>query len=795
MRVSLSWLNELVRVDVPAARLAEMLSMSGTKVETIVEPAKDISGVVVAEVLAIADHPNADNLVLVDVALPGESERVVCGVRNFSVGDRVPYARIGARLPGLEISERKIRGEVSRGMLCSGAELGISKDHAGILVLPPDAEVGTDVSSVLGLDDTMLELELTPDRPDCTGMIGIAREVAALLGHELQLPDASAEAGGSSPSGVAVKIADAEGCPRYLARYVEDVTVGTSPSWMSSRLLAAGIRPISNVVDATNYVMLETGQPLHAFDADKIKDRSIVVRRARARERFRTLDGVDRKLDAADLMIADSTRALAIAGVMGGEDSEVSPGTTSVVLEAAYFDPVSIARTSRRHGLRTEASSRFEKGMDPEVLPFAAARAVELMAETAGGRVSPEVVDAYPKEIARRTVSLRPRRASAVLGVEISAREQADRLRSIGLGVAEAGETLDVEVPGFRPDLVQEVDLIEEVGRLAGFERLPATLPPGVAGSLDAMQKTERRVRRILAGLGLREAWTSSFGREGDPDDLGLPRNHPSRKRVQIANPMSEDEATLRTTLVPGLLRSVAHNAAHQISDVALFELARIYEPVGRDLPQEPLVLAAVLSGRNAQPSWTETREPWDFFGAKGVLESLFQTLDLGRLAVEAATGMPFHPTRAASVKLKDDAIGVLGELHPDVCGRFDVPEGTVAFEIAIAPITANLPARVVVEELRRFPSIYIDVAIVVDETVAAESVDEVVRSEGAPELVGARLFDVYRGDQIEPGRKSLAFALELNDRERTLTDEDGVRVRDRIVAALEDRFGARLRA
>jgi phenylalanyl-tRNA synthetase beta chain len=769
----------------------ELLDLSGTKVEEVFEPAGNVDGIIVAEVLAIVDHPNADNLTLVDVRTsPDDQQRVVCGAKNFAVGDKVPLATVGAHLPGMEITERKIRGEISRGMLCSASELGVSRDHAGILVLPPDATPGENVAKLLQLDDTTIELEITPNRPDCMSMVGVAREVGALLGHEVVYPPTEVETSAPVTSTVTVDIKDPSGCPRYVARYIEGVTVAPSPVWLATRLLRAGIRPVSNVVDITNYVMLEMGQPLHAFDAAKIKDQKIVVRRAKSGERFTTLDGVERTMHPDDVMIADPSHALAIGGVMGGADSEISDDTTAVILEAAYFDAASVALTARRQLLRTEASARFERGADPDAPPVTAGRAARLFAEIAGGRVAPEVTDSYPQPIERPRVLLRPLRTTKVLGIEVSPERQAEVLRSIELSVRETDGGLDVDIPGFRPDLRREADLIEEVARLVGFDHLPATLPPGRVGLLERDQLVERSVRRTLVALGLQEAWTSSFVSMDDLQKLGR-----SERLVQVANPMTEDERALRPSLLPGLLKAASRNFAHRAPRVALFEIARIYEPTDDLLPLEPVMLGAVFGGTEDPKSWRGDERPWDFFSAKGVLEHLFDLAGIDQFTVNAATGSPFHPTRAAQIEVAGARVGAIGELHPEVCERFDVPEKTVVFELALAAFLGALPDRIQVQEIPRFPSALIDIAVVVDESVAARDVEDAIRAAGAQEVANVRLFDLYRGDQVPAGKKSLAFALELRDPAKTLTESEIVSVRDRVVAALHGAFQAELRA
>ena len=794
MRFPLSWLKEYVDIDVSPEELKDLFNFSGMKVETMESPGAEIEGVVVAEVLNIVAHPNADTLSLVDVRWADkEEQRVVCGAKNFAVGDRVPLARVGAKLPGVEITERKIRGEVSRGMLCSGAELGVSKDHSGIMILPADTELGADVVKTLGLDDVIFDLEITPNRGDSMGLIGIAREVAALLGTEFRIPKLHVPPSDVS-NPIEVRIDDPSACRRFVARYIEGVTIGPSPSWMAARLLASGVRPISNVVDITNYVLLETSQPLHAYDAREITDNKIQVRRAKPGEKVTTLDGVERTMNPDDLLITDTKRPLGIAGVMGGENSEVADDTTTVVLEVANFDSASVSHSSRSHKLWTEASARFERGADPEGAAYAAARACMLFAELAGGRVSSDVVDEYPSPPKPRSVTLRPSRTDHLLGYEVPEDEQVSLLRSIGFEVETAGNLLKVGVPSFRPDIQREVDLIEEVARLAGFDRLPATIPKGHAGGLTAEQQAERRVHQILSGAGLSEAWTPSLVAPKDIDTLGLPADHPARKMVVLAHPMTEDQSVLRTTLLPSLLRSVARNVAQRAPGVALYEIARIYEPSTEELPQEAGVIAAAFTGERAGKHWRAAPGRWDFYSAKGVLEALLDGLRLETPRFRPVTGYPFHPTRAAAVSLNTAPLGALGELHPEVCERFDVPEGTVAFELALGPILAALPPRPQVELLDKYPAIYIDLAFVVDADVPAERIGDLIAKAGEPEVVNSVLFDIYTGEQIPAGKKSLAYSLELRVGDRTLTDEDAEGVRDRILGAVRERTGAELR-
>jgi phenylalanyl-tRNA synthetase beta chain len=796
VKVSLAWLGDYVDISIGPPELAELLNFSGTKVERIQSAAGNVSGVTVARVLSITAHPNADNLTLVDVEVSDDrTQRVVCGARNFAAGDLVPFARVGARLGDMTITARKIRGQTSAGMLCSAAELGISDDHTGILVLPPEAEEGQDVVDLLNLDDTILELEVTPNRPDCMGMIGVAREVAAITNTELRLPPVQVPQSVNSLSQVKVEILDPHRCPRYVAGYIEGVSAAPSPAWLSARLLAGGIRPITNIVDVTNYVMLETGQPLHAFDARRISEKRIVVRVASEGEKLTTLDGEARALTPEDLLITDGERALAIAGIMGGEGSEVAEDTTEVVLESACFERAGISFSSRRLGLRTEASARFERGSDPAMPPVASARALELMRAVAGGRPTPAQIDANPVPFRARRIQLRPRRTEALLGITVPAEDQVRRLRSIGLEVDSPEDVIDASIPSFRHDLIREEDLIEEVARLEGLARLPSTLPSGGQGGLDPTQKAERSAHRALVGFGLCEAWTTAFSQRDDLDRLGLPEDHPARTVVTIENPMAEDDRTLRTSLLPGLLRSLRMNLAHGASGTALFEIAKVYEPVGDVLPAEKKMVAAVFGGSKRRKSWAAESESWNFFAVKGVVQGLCGALATPELGAVPYSSAPFHPTRAAQLLQAGNAIGVLGELHPDVCERFDVPERTVAFEVALEPLLDARTDRPRVVELGRFPAVLMDIAVVVDEQVPAADVGRLIAKAGAPETTSVDLFDVYRGDQVPAGKKSLAYALRMQAQDRTLTDQDAATVRERIIAALRERVGGELRS
>jgi phenylalanyl-tRNA synthetase beta chain len=758
MRVPLSWLREYVAFDLPAAELAERLAVSTAEVERVsrfgVPDADGNLGLYrVGRVLEAGKHPNADRLQLCRVDV-GEDEprQIVCGAWNFGPGATVPVALPGAVLPdGRKLERAKLRGTVSEGMILSERELELGPDHAGIMVLPDGWEPGTPLGDALPLAEEVLEVELTPNRPDLLSIYGLAREVSALLGTELAPPPgADPPREGDEP--VSVEIRDVEGCPRYLGRVFRDVMLGPSPPWLRARLVAAGMRPISNVVDVTNYVMLALGNPLHAFDLETIRG-EIVVRRADAGEELTTLDGVARRLDPADLVIADHERAVAFAGVMGGEDTEVTEATMSVLLEAANFEPVAIMRTSERHGLRTEGSNRWEKGVDPHLAPQAAALATELLVELAGARWTGEA-DAHGALPERAVVPYRPEQASELAGLDISGEEQRDRLGRLGFDVEDG----TVRVPTWRArDVARGVDLVEEVARFR-LADVPFTLPRRSAmfGRLTKEQRLRRVVEDVLVGLGFSEAYTASLVAAGS-DELTLPE------------PLSAEQAALRTSIVEGLVDAARRNADAGVEHVALFELARVYLPSGEELPGEQWRVAGVTEG--------------GFFRAKGAVEALFAALHL-EPAFTRGGDPRLHPGKAASV-----AGGWVGELHPTL-----LPGDWGAWELDLAELFDRVPERIEYEDVVSYPALRQDLAFVVDEDVSVGDLIAAAR-EAAPELREARVFDVYRGEQVPPGRKSIALRVAFQASDRTLSDEDAQGIRERIVAALAQRFRAELRA
>jgi phenylalanyl-tRNA synthetase beta chain len=793
MRVPLSWLREMVPVELGAEELGELLSLRGIHLEQVLRPWAGLEGVVTARVLEVRDHPASDTLVLARVDFGAGEREVVAGVRNMRQGDVVPLAGPGTRVPALPepLTARKIRGVVSDGMLCSPRELAISQDHGGILVLPADTPVGADFKQLFGLDEAVLDLEVEANRPDLLGVLGVAREVAAATGVPLTPPDASVPEGGQPAADAAsVEVLDREKCPRYLARVISGVTVGSSPVAVQARLTAAGMRPVSNAVDATNYVMLEVGQPMHPFDLARLDGRGVIVRRAAAGEHLVTLDGVDRALTGDDLVIADRSRAVGIAGVMGSEDGEVAPDTTEVLLESAYFERRGIMRTSRRLGLQTEASSRFSKGADPEVLGTAAARAARLMTEWSGGTVLAGAID-VGEAPARRWVALHPDRATRLLGYEVTRESAAETLGRLGIPSYETNGSLLVEVPGHRPDLELEVDLIEDIVRLEGYENIPATLR-GIprAGSMVESYALRRRIRQVLVAAGMREALSLSFASQADLELMG-----DDDRPVRVANPPSGEEPYLRTSLIPNLLRALARNASGSLRGAALFEVGHVFQlGASADRPvEEREAVTAVMGGPVGRGVHAEQRE-FDFFDAKGVLEALFASLPVEGWSLGGPATEPFHPGRSATVLVDGVVAGSVGELHPSIAERLDLPPRVALFELDADVVAAHVAPSRPFREISKFPPVHRDLAFVVPADVPAGAVLEAIREAGGDLVSDVVLFDVFTGPPIPEGKKSLAFSVEFRAPDRTLTDDEAGAAVDRIVRRVAEGFGGELR-
>ena len=808
MLVSLKWLKDLVDVPNDITSFVDRLNLTGTAVETVHTAGAALEGVVVGQIVTKQRHQESDKLWVTTVDIGAEETvQIVCGAQNFEAGDKVPVALVGATLPnGLTIKRAKLRGVESRGMNCSADELGLGGDHDGLLILPTDAPVGVPFAQYQGLSDTVLELEITPNRPDCLSVIGVAREVGAVYGVEARgITAVPVESGDPVADLVGVTIADEALCPRYTARLIRNVKIGASPQWLAERVIACGARSISNVVDITNYVMFEFGQPLHAFDADLLaRDASgkisVGVRTAQAGERLTTLDGAERALSEDMLLITDSSGPIALAGVMGGESTEVHDATVNILLEAASFDPSSVSRTSRRLGLFSEASSRFEKNVDRAACITALDRAAQLMAELCGGEVAPGVVDVFPLPAEPVHLTLRSGRLCSLLGVDIPAEESAAILRRLGCEVtvatSEAGPVLEVAVPTFRPDLVREIDLVEEVLRIFGMERIESTLPSGSGrlGELTRDQRWRERIGATLRACGLNETMTYSFA---DPADMERLRDElpADEVPVELLNPMSGEHAVMRRSLLPGLLRSVSYNQNRGTSDVHLYEIGSVFRTLmGRKQPKERGSVAGVLAGSWHPAGWNDPAVPLDFFDGKGVLEALVAQLGVARFKVRPAN-LPFlQPGRAAEVLIGGEVVGWLGEVHPLVLETFETEAPVTAFELELPPIIRSARDAKAFTDVPRFPAVELDLAIVVAEDVTAERVEQSIRSAGGKLLDTVRLFDVYRGTGVEAGKKSMAFALSYQALDRTLTAEEVESTHERLVRKVTAAVGGELR-
>ena len=804
MRAPLEWVREYSGADVPTEQIEEALTLSGTLVETVERHGVGApEAFVVGRVLAAEQHPDADRLTVCSVDV-GEDEpaQIVCGAPNVAAGQTVAVARPGAVMPdGTKLGTAKLRGVESHGMILAEDEVGIGTDHAGIMVLPDGAAPGSPLADVLPIATEVFTLDIGSNRPDCLGIYGVAREVHAATGSALAPPPWADDPGTPGDiAGVEIRVECPELNPRFTARLFEDVQIGPSPWWLKARLMAAGMRPINNVVDITNYAMLLTGHPLHAFDLDRVAGGLLVVRRAGDGEQIETLDGQVRVLDSDMVVIDDADGPTSIAGVMGGARSEVAEDTTRVLLEVASWVGHNVKRTSYRLGLRSEASGRFEKGLAPEQAMEAQAVAAKLLVELAGARLAAGTIDAGPfaaDPTPAPRLHLRANRVEEIVGMSIPLERQRSLLEALGFGVEDAADGLEATVPHFRRnDVSREVDLVEEVSRF-DLPSLPATLPKrrGSAGRMSAEQRLRRRAVDVLVGRGAYEVVGWSFTPADLAERLRIPAGDPRYNTVVLRNPLSEEHAVMRTTLAGSLLDAARHNRARGIADVVLCEQGTVYMAVeGQKLPHEHRALGALLHGRLHPPTWGVADPPVaGFFAAKSMLAGVLDTLRVP-WSVEPAPEPFLHPGRSARVIAAGEPVGYVGELHPLVARDWDL-EGGALFEIDLDRVVAGAVAVPGYLDLTSFPALRQDLAVIVSEGVPAAQVVGAVRAAGGELLTAVRVFDVYHGDQVGAGRKSLALALTFQAPDRTLTDEDVAPLRDRIVSALAEQVGGELRA
>ena len=792
MRAPLSWIREFTPLDAPVDDIEAALNRVGLEVEGVEQPGLEIVGVRAARVVDVVKHPNADRLTLVDLDTGDGAARVVCGATNVHAGMLAPYAPAGATLPGgITLERRPIKGEVSDGMLLSPRELGLGDDHSGIMDLDASIAPGTDVREALGLDDVIFDISVTPNRPDAMCVVGVARELAAAFRLPLEIPVPAAPTGDEDrPIGVVLEAPDR--CPRYLGR-VAAVTMGPSPAWLSQRLVKAGLRPISNVVDVTNYVLLERNQPLHAFDLDRLAGPGIVVRLAEPGERMTTLDGVERVLAPEDLLICDADRQpQAIAGIMGGGDSEVSDRTRAILLESAYFEAMGIARTSKRLKLRSESSARFERGTDPEGVPTAAERAMELLAATAAAVVAPSAVDQYPRPVTRPRIQLRTSRVNRILGTALDDQTVLDSLRPLGIQVTGTGDEIVAAPPTFRPDLEREVDLIEEVARRVGFDSIGRTVarPQEQIGGLSHSQRDRRVLADALVGVGCAETATVPMVAPDALADFGI------GDTVEVANPLRSEESVLRASLLPGLLAVAATNAARGRPDLALFELGTVFfsPPAGAIHPVERTHVAALLTG-TVRRRPVEPDRAVDVHDAVDLMTLLADALELADYVVEPEAIPGYHPGRGARLSAGARVVAHAGQLGEGPLARFGLEGPTVAVEADVEALRASPRRDRAFRVPSPFPPSEIDLAFVVSEEVPAGAIVSTLRDALGTTVEDVRLFDEFRSEQLGPGQRSLAFTVRLRAPDRTLTQADVAALRQRGIDAVVERHHATLRA
>lgn len=800
MKVPIKWLREYVDVTLSPADLADKLTMAGTEVKGTQVIGGNWEKIVVGQIIAIDPHPDADRLRLPTIDLGTEQLTVVCGAPNLKIGDKIAFAHVGAELIDghtgklLRLTSANIRGVASGGMVCSERELGISDSHEGIMVLSAEAPVGTPLADYLG--DTILDLDVTPNRPDCLSVVGIAREVAALTGQSLHLSEANYEEKGTSINGqISVEIVAPDLCPRYCASLITGVKIAESPRWLQQRLLACGMRPINNIVDITNHVMLEYGQPLHAFDYEGIKGRRIIVRRAASGEVIVSLDGVERVLSGDTLVIADEEQPVAIAGVMGGADSEVTGQTNAILLEAANFNPASIHYTSRALSLVSEASMRFERGIRPELTLPALKRATQLIIQLAGGEAARGFVDDYPGKLDQEPILLPIDKLKQLLGVEFGFDQIVSALTALGFECkpADSASQIWVAAPYWRSDIHQAVDLIEEVARITGYDRIPTTMlgQPIPRQDRDPIVSLKQEVRRSLIVYGFQEVITYSLTGWKMLNKL-LPEPHSIKPMpIRVANPMTADQEYLRPNLRANLLAVLSANRRHEDGGIRLFELGRVYLPRPKDLPDEPEVLCGMLNGPRLGEWWQGGDELLDFFDAKGVVEGLLNQLG-AEATFEESSDEGLRPGRRADIVTAGTKVGVVGELHPTVSEAFESSGAVYLFEIDLTALLPFTIGRRMFQPIPRFPAVVRDVALVIDAGATHREVQDIIES--FPLVNKVALFDVYSGEQVPPGKKSLAYRVVFQSPSHTLTDEEVNEVQQQILSKLSGELGATLR-
>ncbi len=805
MIVTYNWLKEFVDVDTSPEELCRRLTMAGLEVDSLKELGAGMESVIVARLDAVESHPDADRLTLCQVNTGTETVAVVCGATNHKTGDLVALAQPGTVLPGdFKIKKSKIRGQVSHGMLCSEKELGIAEESAGIMILPADLPVGRPVFDVMGWRDYQIEIGLTPNRPDCLSVIGVAREVAALYGQQLKIPAIDLhETAEQIDTHAAVTIEAPRACPRYAARMIRGVRIGPSPDWMVRRLEAVGMRSINNIVDVTNYVMMELGHPLHAFDFRLVADGRIVVKNAQQGECFSTLDGQEHQLTTDDLMICDGRKPVALAGVMGGLNSEVQEDTETILLEAAYFNPVSVRRTSKRHSLHTESSHRFERGADVDMVPVALDRAASLMAMLGGGEVLSGVLDVYPEPLNKKEIVLQLAKLNNMLDLSIDGASVQTYLESIGLDVvshnAGTGDGhFVVGIPSFRPDLEREIDLIEEVARLHGYDKIPVTMPGGIVDAPlpPLSQRRQKQLRDMMVTAGFSETINYSFVAANAGVKTGLSGDDERCTPIPILNPLSEEQAVMRTSLVPSLLETVTRNLNYRSTDLRLFELRPVFLADEKGQAREPLSLVAVMTGRRDPQGWAQSEAQVDFYDIKGAVENLLTGFGIKNVTFESSRTQPYlHPGKSCALLTDNGSVlGCMGEVHPRTLSVYGIDQPVYLLDLDAELLLQQQGLNQSFQPLSRFPDISRDSALLLDTTVRAAQVFDILKKIKSKNVEEVILFDMYTGAGIPDGKKSLGIRIRYRDMTKTLTEEEVGKAHDRMIGTLCEKLGAEIR-
>lgn len=792
MLVPIKWLKDYVDINVDANTFADAMTMSGSKVEAVEEMGKEIQNVLVGKILKVEKHPDADKLVITQIDIGSEVIQIVTGANNIKEGDYIPVAISGSSLPGgIKIKKGKLRGIESNGMLCSAQELGIPLEGLseellhGIYILDREYPLGKDIKEVLGLNDAVIEFEITNNRPDCLSIIGIAREAAATLKEKLNYPEIDVKENDESISSyVAIDVDNGELCQRFSARAVKNVKIQPSPSWMQDRLLKAGVRPINNIVDITNYVMLEMGQPMHAYDLDKLGGRKIIVRNAVEGEKITTLDEVERTLSSSMLVIADKDRAISIAGIMGSSNSEIDENTKNIVFESATFERINIRMSSKKLGLRSEASGRFEKGVDTELTIKALERACHLVQLLGAGEIVGDKIDLYSKPKQNRKLQIDPDRVRRFVGADISGDAMKEYLESLEFSV---DSSFYVTVPTFRDDVEREADVIEEITRIYGYENIPSKLMDTTftQGGKSYKQKLIDKAKNNIVAQGLYEIYTYSFVSPGVFNKINLKAESCLRNAIKLINPLGEEQSIMRTTIIPNVMEVIARNYNRKIEAGKFFELSKVYLtetlPL-KDMADEREVLTIGMYGNV------------DFFDLKGVVENLMEEMNIQNYRIFSSNHDSLHPGRTAELIINNKRIGWLGEVHPDVLDNYNIPVDVYIAELNFDEIANQSNAEIKYMQLPKYPSVSRDIAIVVNEEITAGQIEEIIRNKGGKTIEDVRLFDLYRGSQIEKGYKSMAYAITYRSDEKTLTEEDVSKVHNKILNSLASQVGAILR-